>query len=571
LTLLAAGVGATALALGAYFGGVMERYELDSIDARFAIRGEEAAPEDIVIVAIDATTFSALDLRWPFPRSVHGEVVLALHEADARAIAYDVQFTEPSEDPAEDNALIEAAYEAGGVVFATTEVDAQGRTAVLGGEDLLADIDARAANAILPSDTDGTIRRFPLAFDGLVSFSVAAAEAATGRSVEPGAPAWIDFHGPPGTIRAVSFSDVAEGDADPGLFRDAIVLIGPVAPSLQDLHSTATTGSELMSGVEIQANAVSTVLRGFPLGEAPRWVDIVATCLLGLFAPLLALRLSIVPTLVASLLAGAAFAVAAQARVPRRIDRRVHLSARGARGLERGDAHRVLHRRRLRAAPGAGHLRSFVGESVVREVVERAGGRLRLRGTEVEGTVMFADLRGFTALAEGRLPGEAIAVLNRHLAESSEAILDHGGTLISYLGDGILAVFGAPIEQPDHAERAFAAAREMLATRVPGVNAWLAEQGLDIELQMGIGLCSGAFVAGNVGSERRLEYTAIGDTVNTASRIEAMTKDAGLPLLVSDSTRALLPADAGGLEEAGEHSIRGRQGQVRLWALASVE
>jgi adenylate cyclase len=147
LALLAAGVGATALALGTYFAGVLERYELDSVDARFAIRGDGPAPEDIVIVAIDDATFRALDLRWPFPRSVHGDVVLTLHDAGARAIAYDVQFTEPSEDPAEDSALIQAAYEAGGVVFATTEVDADGRTAVLGGEELLAEIDARAAGS----------------------------------------------------------------------------------------------------------------------------------------------------------------------------------------------------------------------------------------------------------------------------------------------------------------------------------------------------------------------------------------------------------------------------------------
>jgi adenylate cyclase len=111
----------------------------------------------------------------------------------------------------------------------------------------------------------------------------------------------------------------------------------------------------------------------------------------------------------------------------------------------------------------------------------------------------------------------------------------------------------------------------MLGVRAPKVNAWLSEQGLDIDLQMGIGLCSGAFIAGNVGSERRLEYTAIGDTPNTASRIEAMTKDLGVAVLLSDSTRALLPSDVDGLQDVGEHSIRGRQGQVRLWALASAE
>ena len=151
---------------------------------------------------------------------------------------------------------------------------------------------------------------------------------------------------------------------------------------------------------------------------------------------------------------------------------------------------------------------------------------------------MFTDLRGFTTFSEALPPARVIECLNGYLAEMTDAILEHGGTLVSYEGDGIMAVFGAPIEQPDHADRALAAAREMLTERLPQWNQWLREQELERRLQDGHRpehrheSCPG-----NVGSERRLEYTAIGDTTNTASRLQGMTKGQSYLLFFADSTR----------------------------------
>ena len=111
----------------------------------------------------------------------------------------------------------------------------------------------------------------------------------------------------------------------------------------------------------------------------------------------------------------------------------------------------------------------FVPENVVDEVLARTDEELRLGGVQRDGTVMFSDLRGFTSFAEALPPEQVIDVLNHYLSEMSDAILDHGGTLVAYMGDGIMAVFGAPIEQDDHADRALAAAREMLGERLPRV------------------------------------------------------------------------------------------------------
>jgi class 3 adenylate cyclase len=210
----------------------------------------------------------------------------------------------------------------------------------------------------------------------------------------------------------------------------------------------------------------------------------------------------------------------------------------------------------------------FLPESTVDEVLVRTGGEVRLGGVRLIGTVLFTDLRGFTTFAESAPPDRVIDILNRFLSEMSDAVLDNGGTLVTFLGDGLLAVFGAPVECNDHADRALAAAREMLETRLPRFNDWLRSFGQE-EFRMGIGVSSGPFMSGNVGSERRLEYTAIGDTVNTASRIEAHTKEVPHPMLLSEDTRDLLQAKHR-LVFVDEVRLRGRSSPTRMWALAGV-
>jgi adenylate cyclase len=207
----------------------------------------------------------------------------------------------------------------------------------------------------------------------------------------------------------------------------------------------------------------------------------------------------------------------------------------------------------------------FLPESIVDEVLVRADGRIRLGGVRLICTVLFTDLRGFTSYAERTPPDRVIEVLNRFLGETTDAVLDNGGTLVTYLGDGVLAVFGAPIECSDHADRALATAREMLHTRLPRFNDWLRKEsshGFDI----GIGISSGPLMSGNVGSERRLSYTAIGDTVNTAARIEAHTKEVPHAALVSQSTRDLLTG-TDDLVFVDEVTLRGRTAPTRLWGL----
>ncbi len=256
------------------------------------------------------------------------------------------------------------------------------------------------------------------------------------------------------------------------------MVVGATAPTLKDVFPTSTSGDEVMSGPEVQAHAISTVRRGLPLQPAADWVNVLAIILLG---------------------AGRAAAVAAaQARLR---DRRRACCSRSAgsccrsccstagtivalliplgTGILSMVAALGVHyftetreRRRTRAL-----FARFVPENVVDQVLDRTDDDLRLGGVEREGTVMFSDLRGFTSFAESLPVTRVIEVLNRYLGEMSEAILNHGGTLVAYMGDGIMAVFGAPIEQADHADRGLAAAREMLGPRLETVQPVPARRG----------------------------------------------------------------------------------------------
>jgi adenylate cyclase len=347
-------------------------------------------------------------------------------------------------------------------------------------------------------------------------------------------------------------------------------VVGGTAPSLQDRHSTSTTGSGLMPGPEIWAHAINTGLRGFPLHSAEWWIDALLLVLLAVTAPLAALRMrtGLALALAGTLLAG--FLVAAQLAFNEEqaiiavatpvIAAIVAIAATAAiHGLtvafERANTRDAFAR--------------FVPESVVDQVLEDAEG-VRLGGVRGEATVMFSDLRGFTSFAETLEPEQVIAALNRYLTAMSEAILDHGGTLVAYMGDGIMAVFGAPLKQEDHADRALAAARDMLE-RLEGFNRTLREEELHDGFKMGIGLNSGPVMSGNVGSERRLEYTALGDTTNTAARLEGMTKGTPHQLFLADSTREALTRPADDLVEVGEFEVRGRKATIKLWSLAEPE
>jgi adenylate cyclase len=572
LVIVAIGVAVTATALVARADHALGSLESSSVDARFAIRGTQPASPDVAVVAIDDVTFSELGLRWPFPRSYHARAIDSVRRAGARVIAYDVQFSEPSDDPAQDDRLLRATARARNVVLAAEAVDEHGDSPVFGGPVTVRAVHATIGNALLPNDSDGRIRRDSLRAGGMPTFAVAAYARAVGHPPSPaafgGGSALIDFRGPPHTMRTYSFSRLVAGHVPASALRGKIVVVGATDPSLHDDYDTSTTSTERMPGVEVQASAIDTLLRGVPLRGAPASLDSLLIVLMGVIGPLAAWRLrpSLAPLAAAT--AGFAYVVGAQLAFDSGTVVTVAYPL-GALALSSLAALSVqfvatsYERQRTREVFGR-----FVPEAVVDEVLARTRGGLRLGGVRRTSTILFSDLRGFTSFAEGLPVERVIEALNHYLGEMSDAILDHGGTLVAYMGDGIMAVFGAPIEQDDHAQRAVECVREMIDERLPRFNEWIAAEELGEPFRMGIGLNTGEVMSGNVGSARRMEYTALGDTTNTAARLEGMTKGTPHQVLIAESTACCLePEVRAELIDVGQLEVRGRQAKVRLWSL----
>jgi adenylate cyclase len=570
---------AGAAGLGAYAAGLLDRLELASVDALYAVRDDPPKAKGVAVVAVDEHTLNELQVRWPYRRTKHAQIIDRLHKLGVRAIAYDMQFTEPSANVEDDYALVDAIDRARKIpiVLATTEIDEDGKHFVLGGEENIRAIGATVAHAEQATDGDGVVRRYLVENEGYETFAAAAAREALGRrTLDVPRTEWIDFAGVPGAVATVSFSDVLQNKVPAGLLKDRVVVVGATAPTLHDLHATATSGDGFMNGPELQANAIQTLLRGAPLRNAPEPVNVLFILLaalaggLGLAAPrrfihgrVVGVVLGVVAPVLLLAGLGAAIVVAFAAGTVLPVTYSIAaftLSLMLTSALLLSYERHERARQRLRDA-----FARFVPEQAVSELLQSSGGRT-LRGVEREATVMFCDLRGFTQRSQSESAQDVIEFLNRYLAEMSEAILAHGGTVVSFMGDGVMAVFGAPLPQDDHAQRALAAAREMAGERIERFNAWLtAEVGGD-PVGLSIGLHSGPVASGTVGSERRLEYAAVGHTTNVAARLEALTRDVGADVLLSDTTRELLPDDRD-LRAVGAFEVKGVAEPVFVWSL----
>ena len=565
----------TGIALGAYAARSMRTLDLNTIDTRFSIRGTQKPPSNFVVVAISDQTIATINKQFPFPRAVEAQVLNRIAAGRPKAVAFDIAFSDPSSlGQKDDVALLNALGDNnlnGRVVLSFQETDSKGDVRLIG----LAQTQAALRQAgvepgitLFPFDPGGYIRRMSYSIDKLNTFPVVTAETVTGKRVRPFAGSrWIDYLGPAGTFPMVNFEDVFSGHIPASFFRGKIILIGPTASDLHDVHATSTDAQ--MSGAEVEANAIETVLRGFPISTIPGWVNAVMIVLFGVIVPIAALRVRPIVSIAIAVALGLIFAVVVQllfdgGTIVSFVYPALALLLSGIGSLAVQLVTEAFERIRT-----VDLFARFVPENVVDEVLKNADG-LRLGGIQREGTVMFTDLRGFTSFSEKLTPAQVIDVLNHYLSEMSDAILDNGGTLVAYMGDGIFAVFGAPLAQDDHADRALRTAREMLEVRLPRFNEWIRSQGLGDGFRMGIGLNSGNVMSGHVGSERRVEYAAVGDTTNTASRIESLTKGTPHQLLLSDSTRESLVEPAEDLVYVDEVEIRGRVARMKLWGLSEA-
>ncbi|MBI2945665.1 MAG: adenylate/guanylate cyclase domain-containing protein [Candidatus Wallbacteria bacterium] len=357
--------------------------------------------------------------------------------------------------------------------------------------------------------------------------------------LDDGHTALIRFRTDPNAVTVFSCSDLLSGGVAEAKVRSRTVYIGYTAELMQDsfpVPGTAITGQR-MPGVEIHAHAAGTLISGQALALAKASTSFTfrygAALTVGLAVALAGPLPGLL--LLVSLQAGLLFNACRlfQAGTVMELGRPIALPA----AVYVVCLISEYTRQSRRAAEIRKMFSHYLNPSVVQWLVSHPGA-LRLGGESRELTVLFSDIRGFTSLSEKLGPERLVALLNDYLSRMTEIVFRHEGTLDKYIGDALMAFFGAPVEQPDHAERCCRAALQMLVA-LESFNRTQRDAG-GAELAIGIGINTGEMIVGNMGSIMRFDYTVMGDAVNLASRLEGQTKPYGVQLIVGERTRTRL-------------------------------
>lgn len=620
--------------------GMFDRLEWAGFDHRMHLfRGHARLDPRIAVVLIDEPSLQAMDSlvgRYPWPRSVYADLIDYLALGGARAVVFDILFTETEKEGAakgrgmspDDRRLAQASRDSGiayhAMQIVREDVTDHNRSQLSlplpssfrrrfamphangfpesGNNSYSLPFDGlyQAAKGVgtvaLDADPDGIYRRVRLfqVYRGAVYPALSVVplldllhpQAVTERNdtLQLGALSIpLDRHGEylvdmAGAIHPYSISGIfasiealRAGDVQhllvpPDTFKNKIVFIGASAAGLEDIKSTAVANQT--PGVFIHAAIASNILTGNFLHTLPAWAKWLIVWLLAaltLTAILLFDRLAwqlTVPLLIAGLYAGWSYWQFALNRVYPLVAPEAAVLV----GLLAAFTYLAFtegrDRRRVRTM-----LSQYVSPAMLAEVLDRYQEQLQAEvGMRVHVSILFSDVRSFTSISERLSAEQVVDLLNTHFSVMSEIIFEHQGTLDKYIGDAIMAFWGAPIPVANHAARAVAAALRMQRQLVL-VNRRLTEKGYPA-INIGIGVNTGDVVLGNIGSVRKLDYTVIGDNVNLASRLEGLTGKYGCPVIISETTFQELSADIP-CAPVDLVRVKGRQKPVRIyWPLA---
>ena len=559
----------------AYQRGLLDTFELKSIDFRFQIRGPIASKVPIVLISIDQDSFDELNLPWPWPRTLHALLIQKLAASQAKLIAFDVLFTEPKPDPREDQTLANAIKAAGNVILAAefTEVpsDFGPRTTVNLPIPLVREHALGYGPANLVTDRDGIVRRArqALAFQDRIfpGFAYQIYQGFMGEKAVSGKeisllPYLINFRGPARSYPIVPYYRILRDEIDPSVFKDKIIIVGAFSPSLHDIFPTPFSASDPTAGVEIQADFVDTLVANDPITPFPGWGHHAIFILLSAVTIWGAFHFKPMKAFVVVLILAGAFAFTGfylfsfhqlwMPMVPTFLG--VWLSYGGITldNYIREQKERI----RLRAT-----FSKYVSADVVEELLEDHEG-LALGGKRRHITVLFSDIRGFTSISEQIGPEQVVLLLSDYFGQVTHIVFKHGGTIDKFIGDAVFAIFGAPKSHGDDALRAVKTGLEMIELVESLGPKWTKIIGRP--LKVGVGINSGDAVVGSIGSELRSEFTAIGDTVNLGSRLEGLTKELGVPMLISEFTAAELK-DAIPLRPLRQVKVTGREAPLLVY------
>ena len=548
--------------------------------------------KDIIIVSIDSESINKIG-QWPWPREVFGKALLELQKNPPSTASIDVIFSESSRYGNSDDAALAQALnkisfpvilpvEAQPLILEKDNLPAAGKfLKPLPELELTKSVTLGHVNLVL--DADGVARRFPLKIG---DFNAMPYEIAKKSGLEiPGEENLVNinrivFSSPTGSIRRVPFWRVLEdnvprsqSDRDPGLnglgtgelLKDKIVLIGVTAADLHDEKPTPFSRGTQMSGVEIQANILNMLVSGYrlaPLNFSATFLWIFAAAFFS-EAVFLILKGALWP-LLGNIFLGFIYSATA-----------VFL-------FDKGTAVNLIHLnfawilstagllsyRYFASEKGRWEMKALFSKYVSKDVLEeilKNPGKVKLGGEGREVTVFFSDVKGFTTLSEKSTPQELVGVMNEYFTLMTEEVLKRGGVLDKYIGDAIMAFWGAPIDDEQQADHALQAAIGM-TEKLKTLNVKLKKSGKP-EIGMRIGIYTGPALAGNIGSELRLNYTVMGDTVNVASRLEGINKEYGTQIIIGENTKNQLKGSYN-LKKLGSVTVKGREEPLNIYTIS---
>ncbi|HVO15125.1 MAG TPA: adenylate/guanylate cyclase domain-containing protein [Alphaproteobacteria bacterium] len=606
--------------------GILDNAEALALDVRFRLRGPMAPGDSVVIVRIDERSIQKLG-RWPWSRQLYAELVDKLAAAGASVIAFDVLFTEPGA-PEADRALADAMRRAGNVVlpvFIATNVQTAARAGRPPVQSATLD---RSAYKVYRTEAASGGPRVPLAGPNLilpintlldaaagvghVNFETGPAGSAQFESVAVGAggalyPSLavavaqrylklsadqlrldvgsdllvgpidvpldlasrlpVNWRGPRGTMPSVSLADVLDGTVPVSIFQDRAVLVGGDAVGVGS--TVRSPFDPALPAIERQATVVNSILQiDFLLrDQLTDGVDLVlvlgggalAAVVGALAAPLWGAVLALALTAAVAALVILAF-TAANLWLSFVVPTATPLMVYGVVSL---NSYFRQHRdaRRIQAA-----FSHYLHPALVDRLVQDPTA-LGPSGERRELTVLFSDIRGFSGIAERMSPERLVGFMTDYLSAMTEIVLDERGLLDKYIGDGIMAVYGAPMALPDHAYRACRTALRMVDAVEAQPERWR-RWGVEA-LRIGVGINTGPMIVGNIGSVDRFEYTVLGDEVNIGARLEGLTKSVGDRVILSEATWRLV-RDRIACDDLGATAVPGRAAPVRIFAARKI-
>jgi adenylate cyclase len=543
-----------------------------SYDAPFLL--QQRPPDDLVMVYFDAQVKGSLGqpADQPLNRRFFARLLERLARDRARLVFFDVLVDQPSPEPGVDETFARLMREQGHVVLVAESVkqlQANFLTDItLPPIPLFQQAAAGYGLASVKRDEDYSIRRIDTGDENTPSAGLVAARLLAGRNLPKVDNAWLNYYCPPGGVNGLPAInlDNALGESLPsGYFRDKIVVVG-ARPEARvagaDREEFGNPYSNLgdaprSSGAAVHALSLLNLARGDWLRRLGTRQELVLCIGWGILIFLVLMRLTPWYAIGGGLLAGSLFAataVAVQLRyhvwfawvVPAGIQTAVAVvSAVGYRyGVE------SRRRRQLRRAFAA-FVSPYMADRIANSDFDLAPG-----GKEVEATILFTDLEGFTQLSESLSPAELSRILIAYFNQTTRGIFDQDGMVIKFIGDALLAVWGAPLPEPKPEERAVLAAlaiRTVTAREIEG-----------LMLRTRVGINTGTVLAGNFGSDTRFEYTVLGDAINIGQRLEQLNKQLGTEILISESTRSRL-GESIQVREVGRFVLPGKTTPVGVW------